>query len=165
MGLVRARLLADAAARAMLVIGVLVTGLLSAVPAQAPPTSGDAAVSPVKVRFLEPGAALLEGTIRITVEASTSADASIASVSVFADDRLLTTKHKMALDHGRKFTTIAILGRVHQTPILHGLAGCQATGMGGSHGPQAITQGAPWLSTHYPISTNIANSGWPPFSS
>ena len=59
-------------------------------PDGAVPTSGDVAASPVKVRFLEPGAALLEGTIRITVEASTSPDATIASVSVFADDRLLT---------------------------------------------------------------------------
>jgi VWFA-related protein len=80
MGAIRTRLLIG------LVFAVLVSGVLAPAPA-----SGDAAASAVKVRFVEPGAALLEGTIRITVEASTSADASIASVSVFADDRLLTT--------------------------------------------------------------------------
>jgi len=37
---------------------------------------------------------LLEGTIRITVEASTSQDAQIARVSIFADDRLLTILEK-----------------------------------------------------------------------
>lgn len=63
-------------------------------PDGAAPAKRDAAASPVQVRFLEPGTALLEGTIRITVEASTSADARIVSVSVLADDRLLTTLEK-----------------------------------------------------------------------
>jgi Ca-activated chloride channel family protein len=78
------------AVRTRLLIGLVFAALVSGVLAPAP-ASADATASPVKVRFLEPGTALLEGTIRITVEASTSADASIASVSVFADDRLLTT--------------------------------------------------------------------------
>ena len=80
MGAIRTRLLIG------LVFAALVCGVLAPAPA-----SGDAAASAVKVRFVEPGAALLEGTIRITVEASTSPDATIASVSVFADDRLLST--------------------------------------------------------------------------
>ena len=63
------------------------------------------AASPVKVRFVEPGAALLEGNIRITVEASTSSDARIERVSIFADDRLLTILEKspytLTWDSGR----------------------------------------------------------------
>jgi Ca-activated chloride channel family protein len=89
-------------------IGVLLFAIAPFVLAQRPPagdgsrretpdgaasTTPDSA-SPVKVRFVEPGTALLEGTIRITVEASTSDDARIVSVSVFADDRLLTTLEK-----------------------------------------------------------------------
>ena len=95
--------------RILLTIGVLSLTVIAGVLADSPPaadgsrreapegaaaTEGTAAASPVKVRFLEPGAALLEGTIRITVEASTSPDAQIARVSIFADEKLLTILEK-----------------------------------------------------------------------
>ena len=101
-------------------ITLLVAALTAGALAQAPPAAEDsrsetpvatapnqdaAAASPVKVKFVEPGAALLEGTIRITVEASTSADATIARISIFADDRLLTILEKspytLTWDSGR----------------------------------------------------------------
>ena len=81
-------------------MGVVRTGLLAVLLGLALTTDGAAApppeaeASPVRVRFVEPGTALLEGTIRITVEASTGPDARVTSVSVFADDRLLTTLEK-----------------------------------------------------------------------
>lgn len=101
-------------------ISILFVALTVVVLAQAPPAaegsrsetpggtvSNEAvpAASPVKVRFVEPGAALLEGNIRITVEATTSPDATIARVSIFADDRLLTILEKspytLTWDSGR----------------------------------------------------------------
>ena len=69
-------------------------GSRSETPVAGPANQDASQTSPVKVRFVEPGAALLEGTIRITVEASTSAESQIARVSVFADDRLLTILEK-----------------------------------------------------------------------
>lgn len=80
-------------------------GSRSETPVVTPANAATAETSPVKVRFVEPGAALLEGTIRITVEAATSPDATIARVSVFADDRLLTILEKapytLTWDSGR----------------------------------------------------------------
>src|SRR5262245_57868731 len=77
----------------------------TALAATFPAAEGSRSETPVKVRFVEPGATLLEGTIRITVEASTSSDATIARVSIFADDRLLTILEKspytLTWDSGR----------------------------------------------------------------
>jgi Ca-activated chloride channel family protein len=90
-------------------IGTLLVAISAGVLADSPPAAegsrreapdgaaameGTSAASPVKVKFIEPGAALLEGTIRITVEASTSSDAQVQRVSIFADDKLLTILEK-----------------------------------------------------------------------
>ena len=59
----------------------------------APPSHPPA--SPVVVRFLEPKApALLQGPTRITIEAATGPEARIASVSLYANDTLLSVMEK-----------------------------------------------------------------------
>jgi VWFA-related protein len=55
-------------------------------------TDEPTAPGPVTVRFAEPASTtLLQGPTRITIEATTSPDARIASVTLYADEALLTT--------------------------------------------------------------------------
>ena len=91
MGLFRARLLNAAqavAARAAFAAAMTMAGATAAAPGEPPA----AAPGPVTVRFAEPASTtLLQGPTRITIEATTSPDARIASVTLYADDALLTT--------------------------------------------------------------------------
>src|SRR5262249_25860256 len=88
MGLLRARLLTTTVALLAAACGVTlfaVTRLSRADETPGPPAG------PVAVRFVEPGSTtLLQGPTRITVEAATAPDARIVSVTLYADDALLT---------------------------------------------------------------------------
>jgi len=92
---------------ARLLIGVIAAGLLAAPwPAAAPPEPTTQAspgepgglaepISPVTVRFLEPGSrSLLQGPTRITLEAATSAPARIVGVSLYVDGQLMAVLEK-----------------------------------------------------------------------
>jgi VWFA-related protein len=69
-----------------------VTAVVIAVATAATPEEPAPAPGPVTVRFAEPASTtLLQGPTRITIEAATSPDAHIVSVTLFADDALLTT--------------------------------------------------------------------------
>ena len=86
-GLFRPRLLNGALAAAA--AAVAIAALTAAVATTAAPGP---APGPVTVRFAEPASTtLLQGPTRITIEAATSPDAHIVSVTLFADDALLTT--------------------------------------------------------------------------
>ncbi len=80
-GLFRPRLLNAALAAAAIAVATAAT------PEEPAPAPG-----PVTVRFREPASTtLLQGPTRITIEAATGPDAHIVSVTLFADDALLTT--------------------------------------------------------------------------
>ena len=91
MGLLRARLLIRgprAPARAAVALLLAAGGADLAASSDPAPTP---ASGPVTVRFAEPGSTtLLQGPTRITIEAATSPDARIVSVTLYADDRLLS---------------------------------------------------------------------------
>jgi Ca-activated chloride channel homolog len=93
-GLFRARLLKVSIAAAAAATILAVTMRASA----ARGADGDPlvpAAGPVTVRFAEPASStLLSGPTRITVEATTSPDARIVSVTLYADDALLTVMER-----------------------------------------------------------------------
>ena len=123
MGLLRPRLLTVA-----LFAGIVAGARAAGEPETVAPTAG--APSPVAVRFVEPAPpALLQGPTRIVIEASTGADARIVSVTLYADDRVLTIFEKPPyavtwdagpVFGGRRLRAVAIdsLGRAAEAVLL-----------------------------------------------
>jgi len=74
------------------ILAIALGGLAAAPPVESPsPPPSPAETGPVSVRFLEPAPpGLILGPTRITVEASTSPDARIARVEIYADGTLLS---------------------------------------------------------------------------
>jgi VWFA-related protein len=103
----------------------LLLALLVATPA--PAADPQETPGPVQVRFAEPAApGLVLGDTRITVEASTTPDASIARVEIYVDGRLLSTltrpPYSLVWNAGTRFTrrelravAIDTLGRSAET--------------------------------------------------
>jgi len=87
-GLLRARLLTAA-----LLAGLVATALAAVPPAADAPAVDPAA--PVSVRFVEPAPpALLQGPTRIVLEASTTGDAHLVTVTLYVDNQVLTIFEK-----------------------------------------------------------------------
>ncbi|HYV85175.1 MAG TPA: VWA domain-containing protein [Patescibacteria group bacterium] len=96
MGLFRARLLRSAFAAAAAAATAATIALTTPATGGRAAESGTAgAAGPVTVRFAEPASStLLQGPTRVTIEAATSADARIVSVTLYADDALLTVMER-----------------------------------------------------------------------
>ncbi len=95
--------------RPRLLRGALLSALLSSLPASAPPHALAAEAPPVAVRFVEPAPpGLILGATRITVEATTTSDARIVRVEIYADGTLLSVlerpPYSLTWDAGTGFT-------------------------------------------------------------